>query len=121
MMTLDELDAALAKIPATPKTDADLDARAALMAKRCELFQAEKATAANSQPKPRGNLVVNVPAGAGLTHMYGIEGRTIQARVADDGRVVIDLFPQEFKSLLADRKYGDLFRKANHECLRRLG
>ena len=131
-MTLEELDVALAQLPASPKTDKDLDARAVLMARRIELDQAAKATAAaNSRPQPRGNLVVNVPPGVGTSHYYSninatnraagsAWGRVVVSRVTEDGRVVLDLFPQEFKDLLGDKKFGKLWHDYNPDALHSL-
>jgi hypothetical protein len=120
-MTLQELDAALALLPASPKTQEDLEARATLMARRIELDQAARAAAVNSRPKPRGGLVVNVPVNVGATHLYGKGGRVCQSRMTEDGRVVMDLFPDEFKSLLASKKHGHDWHNANPEALRALG
>jgi hypothetical protein len=100
MMTLNEIDLALAAIPATPTTDADLDARATLTARRIELDQAEKATAAADRlPKLKGNLVVTIPAKLGISHFSSNTGRVVQAR-SEGGRRVLDLFQPEFRSLL---------------------
>jgi hypothetical protein len=120
MTTLQDLDAALARLPATPVTDQDLDARAALMARRIELSQAAKATAeANRQPKPRGNLVISVPAGVGTSHYYSDRGRVAQSRVTEAGAVVLDLFVGEFKALLSSRD-GLLWQNANPDAMRAL-
>lgn len=119
--TVEDLDAALLRLPATPKTDEDLNARAALMARRIELDQAAKATAeANRQPRPRGNLVVNVPTATGTTNYYSHKGRIAQSRMAEDGRVVLDLFVDEFKSLLMGRD-GLIWQNCNPEVMRALG
>jgi hypothetical protein len=124
MTTVDvqNIDAALARLPATPKTDKDLDARAALMARRIELDQAARITsAASSQRQQRGNLVVNVPAAVGTTHHYSGRGRVSQSRVTEDGRVVLDLFPEEFRTLLADRRFGHDWHNSNPEAVQALG
>jgi hypothetical protein len=117
--TLAELDTELARLPATPITDEDLDARARLTGRRIELIIAAKDVAeAIARPKPRGSLVVYVPENVGISHYYSNTGnRVALSRVTDDGRVVIDLFPAEFKSLLADRQYGLSWESANHEAL----
>jgi hypothetical protein len=132
-MTLNDIDIELARLPTTPKTDADLDARATLMARRIELDQAAKAKdEANRRPRPRGNLVVYVPPGVGTSHYYSNTnatsradgsgwGRMVQSRVTEDGRVVLDLFMQEFKDLLADKKFGQLWHDFNPEALRAIG
>jgi hypothetical protein len=119
-MTLEKLDEALALLPATPTTDSDLDRRAALMAQRITLDQATRAAAANSRPQPRGGLIVNVPPGVGTSHYYSNRARVAQSRVTEDGRVVLDLFPQEFRTLLSDRRFGQLWHDENPEALSQL-
>ena len=119
-MTLQEIEAALAQLPASPKTDADLDARATLMARRIELDQSIRRAAANSRPQPRGGLIVNVPPGVGTSHYYSNRARVAQSRVTEDGRVVLDLFPQEFRTLLSDRRFGQLWHDENPEALSQL-
>ena len=102
MQTLQELDEALAQLPASPKTDADLDARATLMARRIELANADRAVreAASRRQPPRGNLAVRVPNNLNISHFHSLNGRVVVARVAEDGHVVLDLHPSEFKNLL---------------------
>jgi hypothetical protein len=119
-MTLQEIDAALAQLPASPKTDADLDARATLMTRRIELDQSIRRAAANSRPQPQGDLVVNVPAGAGISHLYGRNGRVVRSRLTEDGRLVLDLSMQEFKHLLMSRQ-GFEWERSNPDAMRRLG
>jgi hypothetical protein len=117
MTTLEEIDAALAKIPATPVTDADFDERSRLMAQRCELEQAEKAAAAaaNSKPKPRGNLIVTIPAKLGISHFSSNTGRVVQAR-SEGGRTVLDLFAPEFAALRMGPQ-GLLWEQANSDLM----
>jgi hypothetical protein len=131
--TLEKLDQQLARLPAAPVTDADLDARATLMARRITLDQAIKAEAqANKYPQPRGNLVVYVPPEAGTSHFYSNQnatnrqggsawGRVVQSRVTEDGRVALDLFPQEFRDLLGDKRFGQLWQLHNPEAMHTLG
>jgi hypothetical protein len=118
---LQKLDDEIAGIPTSPKTDEDFDRRAELMAKRIQLDQAIRAAAANGRPQPRGNLVVNVPDGVGLTHLYGDRGRVVCSRMTEDGRIVFDLFLHEFRILLSDRTHGLAWQNANPEAVRRLG
>jgi hypothetical protein len=119
MTTPHELDAEIAALPATPVTDADLNARAVLMAQRIELDQITRATMeANGRPKLRGNLVVNIPDDLSLTNFYGERGRTCQARV-EDGRRVLDLFIGEFQRLLMGRD-GLLWQNCNPDAMRHL-
>jgi hypothetical protein len=110
-MTLEDIDA---------ETDADLEARHRLMVQRIELDQAARHAAANSRPQPRGNLMIYVPPSMGSTTYYGPTGRSAQARVADNGRLVIDLFVGEFKSLLMGRD-GLHWHNSNPEAVRALG
>jgi hypothetical protein len=110
MTTLQEIDAELARLPAT-----DIDSRAALMVQRCELYQAEKAAAVVSKPAPRGNLVINVPKKLGISHFSSNAGRVVQARV-EGGRTVLDLFAPEFTTLLAG-PWGLLWEQANPEAM----
>jgi hypothetical protein len=121
MNTLQDIDAALLRLPATPKTDEDLEARHRLMVRRIELDQAQRAKAAADRlPKQRGNLVVFVPDGFGISHYHGAGGRVVQSRVEGDC-VVLDLFPAEFRTLLADRSHGLAWLKANEESVVALG
>ncbi len=120
--TLEQLDAALARLPATPVNDEDLAARATLMAARITLDQAAKAMAeADSRPKPKGNLAIFVPAAVGTSTYYSDRGRVAHARVADDGRFVLDLYPAEFRSLLMGLDDGLHWQTANPEAVRALG
>jgi hypothetical protein len=92
------------------------------MKRRIELVQAARAIAdADSRPKPRGNLVVYVPASVGCSHYYGERGRVVQARVTEDKQIVLDLFPAEFRSLLGDRHHGLAWQNCNPEAVRALG
>jgi hypothetical protein len=116
-MTLEDIDIELARLPTTPTTDVDLNSRATLMARRIELSQGAKATAeANRQHKPIGNLIVNVPQSLGISNYYGERGRTTQSRVTEDGKVVLDLFEGEFKTLLMGR-HGLEWQTANPDLL----
>jgi len=59
---------------------------------------------------------VNVPPSMGVSNYYSAQGRSAQSRTTDDGRLVIDLFAGEFKSLLMGRD-GLEWQNANHELL----
>jgi hypothetical protein len=116
-MTLSEIDAALMRLPTTPTTDEDRNLRADLVRRRGELEQAAKTTAeANGQPKPRGNLMVFVPPAIGTSTYYSDRGRVAQSRATEDGRVVLDLFVGEFKSLLMGRD-GLLWQNLNPDAM----
>ncbi len=121
-MTLEDIDKELARLPATPKTDDDLNARAALMARRIEIDQAAKVVrdAASGRQPARGGIQVTIPDGLGLSHFFGTNGRVATARVAEDGRRVLDLFVHEFRTLLGDRQYGLDWHNCNPEALRQL-
>jgi hypothetical protein len=123
MTTIQDIDAALMLLPATPKTDEELEARATLMRRRGDLENAARAEAAASRQKqrPRGDLVINVPRGVGISHLYGQRGRVCCSRLTEDGRLVMDLFVDEFRILLSDRTHGLAWHNANGEALQRLG
>jgi hypothetical protein len=53
----------------------------------------------------------------GPSHVYDRQGRVYQSRMADDGRVIIDLLPEVFRTLLSDRKMGLAWHDANPEAL----
>lgn len=108
---LDTIDARLAELPATPVTDSDLDERARLMIRRCELAQA--ARAAPPKAAPAGTVTVFLPDSSGATHMYDIAGREFRAHDLD-GRRVIDIPPVMFRSLLAG-PHGQDWDLANRE------
>jgi hypothetical protein len=116
-LELEKLDQELARLPASPVTDEDLQARATLMAKRIELDQSiRRAAAAKSRPQQQGNLVVNVPPGVGISHFYGRSGRVVSARATENG-LVLDLFVDEFKTLLMSRVNGLDWNNANPAAL----
>lgn len=92
--------------------------RGRLTARKIELERAAQAVrdAERGGTPRKGNLVVTVPDSVGLSHYQGKTGRVAMARV-EDGRVVIDLFADEFKSLLTDRKFGRDWHDANTALL----
>jgi len=113
-ITIDALETQLAELRAAEAADAD--ARAAIITRRIEAEQAARAASFEaSRPKQRGNLTIHVPAHIGLSHFYGNGGRVCVVRELD-GRTVIDLFPAEFRSLLAGQ-HGNDWRLANPEAL----
>ena len=60
-------------------------------------------------------LTLNVPEG-GPTSVYAANGQEFRSRMVD-GRLVIDLPPETFRSLLSDRRNGLLWYNANPEAL----
>jgi hypothetical protein len=108
---LDTIDARLAELPATPVTDSDLDERARLMIRRCELAQA--ARAAPPKAAPAGTVTVFLPDSSGATHMYDIAGREFRAHDLD-GRRVIDIPPAMFRHLLTG-SHGQDWERANQD------
>ncbi len=60
-------------------------------------------------------ITVFVPPNASITHVFDINGRAFQARVADDGKVVIDVTPSVFLSLLMGRQNGKAWEDANKD------
>jgi len=107
----------MSRIESTLMRPLPIEWRAQLTARRGELEQAAKAAAAAGRQPPRGNLVVNIPAGIGVSHYYGARGRAAVARMNEDGRAVLDLFPDEFRALLQDRKHGLDWQNANSTLL----
>jgi len=113
----------MARIEAALTRPMPTEWRARLTERRIELDNAARAVrdAASGRQPPRGNLVINVPDGVGISHFYGNGGRLCCSRVADDGRLVLDLFMNEFRNLLASRQHGRAWETANPEALQRLG
>jgi hypothetical protein len=115
-MNLQEIDAALAALPASPVTDADLLARANLMRRRGELIGAALTESARPRVHP-GNLVVSVPEG--ISCVYTMSGIT---RVTEtvDGRQIIRMTTAEFRNLLSGGTMGQQWALANPEIMRQL-
>jgi hypothetical protein len=92
--------------------------RGRLIARKIELDNAARAVAdaARGRPPQRGNLVVVVPPGIGISHFHGQEGRVVSART-QDGQTVLDLFAAEFRSLLSSRQHGLAWQAANPNLL----
>jgi hypothetical protein len=108
--TVDQIDAAMLLLPASPVTGEDIEARATLMKRRCELDQAERAPAPRKEP-PTGFTIV-VPPNMGLSDIIDTaSGRTYKARILD-GKLVVDATPQIFKMLLAGA-HGKDWEQAN--------
>jgi hypothetical protein len=63
-------------------------------------------------------ITVNVPEG-GPSHIYDRTGRVYQSRLVD-GRLVVDLLPAVFKTLIANRQNGLDWERANPEVLAQL-
>jgi hypothetical protein len=102
-MTLNEINTALLKIPATPVSDADIEARASLARQRGEIIEAERAKAA--APKPiAGAVAVAVPDELGGIISYST-GRFLHAEIVD-GRRVIRMPIVDFHKLMTSGKNG---------------
>jgi hypothetical protein len=99
-----------------------LEWRASLIVRLTDLENAKRAVAnaAAGRPQVRGALTVRVPPEIALSHFLGIGGRTVMVRADDNGGLVLDLFAQEFRVLLEDRKYGLNWHEANAEAIQQL-
>ena len=117
MPTLEQIDAELAKLPASPKTDHDIQARAALMQKRYELEnQQRKANAQASRPKPQ--IIVNAIEEFGCLH--AADGEFYYPEIAEDGRRIVRLRHWgDFLGLLRGRD-GIRWQSINSEALQQL-
>ena len=114
-MNLEQIDAALAAMPASPTTDEDIEARAALAWKRGELISAALTDAARPHVRP-GNLMVNVPEGVScVCTMHGV------TRVTEtvDGCQIIRMTAGEFRSLIGGAT-GGAWAAANAHILAQL-
>ena len=56
-------------------------------------------------------MIVNIPSETGITHLYAKDGSCFMAKVVD-GRVVVDIPPDVFRSLLQGPQ-GLLWEKVN--------
>ncbi|MET4788270.1 hypothetical protein ABIF64_000448 [Bradyrhizobium japonicum] len=114
MQTITEIDAAVMRLPASPVTGEDIDARAALMWRRYELESEARAAAA--RPKEvTGNLLVVVPDD-NITQIQTIRGRLINAEVVD-GKWVVRLFPAEFRDLIMGGRNSLDWQRANEALM----
>ncbi len=110
----------MAKIDVVLAKPLPMSWRGRLTSRKIELENAARAVrdaAAGRQP-PRGNMVITVPDGIGTTHYYG-KDRVVCSRI-EGGRTVLDLHPQEFRSLLNDRHHGLRWQESNPEAVRQL-
>lgn len=100
MNTIEEIDLALARLPASPEAPEDVDARATLMWKRCALESAERKAAADRDAAERnarwGLPPVDVPGEVNC--VVTNNGRTVYAEVVD-GRRVMRLTSAEVRAL----------------------
>ena len=70
-MTIDEIDAELMRLPASPVSDEDIEARAKLMWKRFELVNARNKPV---PPQPCNDIVAYPPPGLGITTLQTPDG-----------------------------------------------
>ena len=61
-------------------------------------------------------MLVNIPKGAEISHHYSLDGTVAVAR-QQDGRMVLDIKPADFKALVNNRKTGLLWLEANPHAL----
>ena len=99
-MTLEEIDTELMRLPASPTTSEDIEARAELMLKRFEVEAAAREAAASRAAAERkqtwGLPLVNVPAG--IDCVITPNGRSVVVDVVD-GRRVMRLTADEMRHL----------------------
>jgi hypothetical protein len=69
-MTLEEIDAELLRLPASPVTDEDIKARAALTWQRFELLNARS----KPMPQPCNDIVAYPPVGLGVNVLQTADG-----------------------------------------------
>jgi hypothetical protein len=84
-MTIDEIDAELMRLPASPTEPEDIEARATMMTTRIELVNAQRAAASAPAPLP-STVPVNVPDDLG--GILSKTGRYIFAEILDGKRVI---------------------------------
>jgi hypothetical protein len=98
-MTLEEIDAALMRLPASPTTPEDIEARHVMMVKRFAVHDAARKAAAEraaaEKRKQWGLPLVNVP---GDIDCVMLPGRTILVDIVD-GRRVAQLTMGELRHL----------------------
>ena len=82
MITLEEIDAELIRLPASPVSDEDIKARAELMRQRIELVNARNKPV---PPQPCNDIVAYPPPGLGISTLQTPDG-PIMAEVIN-GRV----------------------------------
>jgi hypothetical protein len=114
-MTLEQIDAALAALPASPVTDEGISARADLMWKRGEIISTRLTEAARPCVVP-GNLEVVVPAG--VSCVYTGHGLTRMTETVDN-RQVIYMTAGEFRALIGGQT-GGAWVAENPEIVRQL-
>lgn len=109
-MTLEEVDDALTRLPTSPVTGEDIEARAALTWKRNELEvaarEAEACRTAADRRNAWGLPLANVPGD--ISCVITAAGRTVYAEIVD-GRRVMRLAPAEVRHLsISNQSWGEL-------------
>jgi hypothetical protein len=100
-----------------------LELRAELVARRLTILSDQTAAIAAAVTRKQfagAGLAVKVPPELGITHHYGIQNRPVVARLADDGSTVLDLFLEEFVSLVRQKQNGALWESYNGAVMRQI-
>src|ERR1700680_3131928 len=113
MQSIEQIDDALKRLPATPTNDEDLIERADLMRRRLDLESAQRQAARHRLPAP-GSLVVNVPDDTSV--LYTRSGIMRYVEIID-GKRAIRMHAAELKELIGDRTKGAAWGAANAALL----
>jgi hypothetical protein len=100
-----------------------LEIRAELTARRLTILNDQTAAIAAAVTRKQfagAGLAVRVPPELGITHHFGIQNRPVVARLADDGTTVLDLFLEEFVSLIRQKQNGALWEQHNGAVMRQI-
>ena len=100
-----------------------LEVRAELAARRLTILNDQTAAIAAAVAKQRfagAALAVVIPPELGITHHFGIDNRPVMARATDDGRMVLDLFLQEYVTLIRQKANGALWERYNGAVTRQI-
>ncbi|WP_050420310.1 hypothetical protein [Bradyrhizobium tropiciagri] len=98
-MTLNEVDAELQRLPASPETDRDLLARAAMMRRRLELLAIDAKQSREAPPPSPALFEVNIPPDVGATCIWSLDRRKYFYPEERHGRMVIMLPWETFHKL----------------------
>jgi hypothetical protein len=98
-MSLGDIDAELRRLPASPRTDRDILARAAMTKRRFAILDAQRPHPNAPPPDPAGMCEVNIPPGGATC----IQSRKLRSKFfyaeERDGRLVVRLPWDEFRDI----------------------
>ena len=100
-----------------------LELRAELVGRRLKIINDQTAAIAAAVAKSEfagAGLVVVIPPELGITHHFGIKNRAVVARPAGDGTMVLDLFLEEYVTLVRQKKNGLLWEQYNGKVARQI-